>query len=208
MTSSPPVASPSQTKSRIHTIRDAAQHYGEQLQTWRGLLPTHLAWQEGQILGLAPEEYSSQPALALMSTIQVALVRSQYHHARYLVYRPYVYRVLHHPESLVHEDMTGAAQCLQASLKWPLTMAPVSTNKRLVPLPFYWSQNLCGVLVLLHLARQHPGLSHIRSNYCGQHFELEASETVDLYVHWLRDLRQIDATAERCWRIVQVLYGL
>ena len=205
---SPPFTTPIQSTSSTHTVRDAVEHHKERLLTWRGLLPTNLAWQDGQAVDLVPDNYPSQLLVALMGNIQAALLRSHYHHARYLLYRPYVYRVLHHPASLISEDMSGAAECLRASLRWPVTMEPASTSKRLIPLPFYWSQNVCGVLVLLHLSQQHPALSHIRHNFCGRRFEYDASETVELYIHWLRDLKQIDATAERCWGIVQPLYGL
>lgn len=143
-----------------------------------------------------------------ISIMQIALLRSQYCHTKYLIHRFYVYKALHQSDFLTEEDYTGAAECLKASLKWPITMAPPSTNKRLIPLPFYWSQNICGVLVLLHLSQHHPMLSHIRANYCGQHFDFEVAETVELYIQWLRDMRQIDATAERCWRIIGPLYRL
>lgn len=125
-----------------------------------------------------------------------------------MTFRYYVYRVLHHPDSLVPEDYTGAAECLKAALKWPITMTLPSMNKRLVPLPFFWSQNICGALVLLRLSQQHTVLSHVRTHFCGQGFDYELAETTDLYIRWLRDMKPICAVSERCWDVVRALYEL
>lgn len=140
--------------------------------------------------------------------IQVALLRTRYYYNKYLIYRPFVFKALHHPEGLTRDDAEGAAECLKASLKWPIALSPPCTNKRLVPVTFFWSQNLCGILVLLHLSTQHPMLNRIRSSFCGQRFDVDATETVNLYVDWLRDMKKIDSTAKRCWSIIRLLYGL
>jgi hypothetical protein len=47
--------------------------------------------------------------------IQVALLRTRYYHAKYMVYRPFIYKALHFPEQMTQEDAEGVAECLRAS---------------------------------------------------------------------------------------------
>lgn len=140
--------------------------------------------------------------------IQVALLRTRYYYNKHLIYRPCVFKALHYPESLTQEDAEGAAECLKASLKWPIALSPPCSNKRLVPMAFFWSQNLLGVLVLLHLSQQHPMLLRIRSSLCGQDFEMDATATANVYLDWLRDMKKIDSTASWAWTLVRMIYHL
>lgn len=45
--------------------------------------------------------------------LQVALLRTRYYYAEYMVHRPFIYKALHHPEQMTHEDMDGVAGCLK-----------------------------------------------------------------------------------------------
>ena len=45
--------------------------------------------------------------------IQVALLRTRYYQAKYMVYRPFVYKALHFPEQMTQEDAEGVAECLR-----------------------------------------------------------------------------------------------
>lgn len=45
--------------------------------------------------------------------IQVALLRTRYYYARYMVHRPYVYKALHFPDHMTQEDAEGVAECLK-----------------------------------------------------------------------------------------------
>ena len=140
--------------------------------------------------------------------IQVALLRSRYYYTKYLIHRPFVYKALHHPDAMVHDDAVGVAECLKASLKWPVAMSPTCKNKRLVPCSFFFTQNFFGILLLLHLSTTVPILRQIRSTLCGERFELDAGETVGLYLDWLRDLKAIDTGMDWHWEVVRVIYGL
>ncbi|KAJ4137776.1 hypothetical protein NW768_003366 [Fusarium equiseti] len=202
-----------------------------QLEQWRGMLPSHLRWHENQEVAFTDpsqdafgdvyagqslqssymftSDLDTQPATyPFAADIQVALLRTRYSYNKYLIYRPCIFKVLHHPDSLTREDAEGAAECLKASLKWPIALSPPCTNKRLVPMTFFWSQNLFGVLMLLHLSQQHPILLRIRSSLCGQRFDVEASQTVTAYLDWLRDIKKIDSTANWCWNITRLIYRL
>lgn len=140
--------------------------------------------------------------------IQVALLRTRYYYNKYLIHRPYVYKALHHPETFTREDAEGAAECFRAALKWPIALSPPCTHKRLIPIAFFWSQNLFGILILLHLTQQHPMLMRIRSAFCGQNFDADATDSVNMYVEWLRDMKKVDSTANWCWSIIRLLYRL
>lgn len=140
--------------------------------------------------------------------IQVALLRTRYYHTKHFIHRPFLYKALHHPEHMSPADAEGVAACLRACLKWPLTMNPVCTRKRLIPSVFFWTQNLLGVLIVLCLSEKVPVLYGIRTTLCGEGFEFEARETVALAVEWIRDLKEVDAAAEWAWDVVKRIYGL
>lgn len=140
--------------------------------------------------------------------VRVALLRTRYHYIKHLIYRPFLFKVLHHASTIGSDDAKATAECLKACLKWPLIMAPTCYRKRLIPCLFFWTQNLLGVLIVLHLSRQLPILQQIRAQFCGSNFDLEANETVNLAIAWIRDLKDVDPTADWCWDIVSHLYGL
>ncbi|KAK3311121.1 uncharacterized protein B0T15DRAFT_548376 [Chaetomium strumarium] len=140
--------------------------------------------------------------------IQVALLRSRYYYTKFLIHRPFVYKALHHPDAMTHDDAVGVAECLKACLKWPVAMSPTCKNKRLIPCSFFFTRNFFGILVLLHMSTTVPILRRIRSTLCGERFELDASETVGLYVDWLRDLKEVDAGTVWQWEIIRAVYGL
>jgi hypothetical protein len=47
--------------------------------------------------------------------VQVALLRTRYYYAKYMIYRPFVYKALHFPEQMTQEDAEGVAECLRVS---------------------------------------------------------------------------------------------
>lgn len=203
------------------------------LDQWRSMLPGHLRWHEDQMAAYAdpsqniftsifagnsqtlqgtymfPSDLSHPSArYSYSGEIQVALLRTRYYYNKYLVYRPCVFKALHHPDALTQEDANGAAECLKASLKWPIALSPPCANKRLVPIAFFWSQNFLGILILLQLSQQHPMLRRIRSSLCGRQFDEDATETASLYLDWLRDMKKIDSTADWCWAVIRLIYHL
>jgi hypothetical protein len=120
-----------------------------QLDLWRGMLPQVLQWPEddptvfpnqdptsyGQPLD--PSLVNALPAqhgTPLFTTnldhepvhypfaydIQVALLRTRYYYAKYMVHRPFVYKALHFPEQMTEEDANGVADCLKVSHLLPI----------------------------------------------------------------------------------------
>ncbi|KEY70077.1 hypothetical protein S7711_07862 [Stachybotrys chartarum IBT 7711] len=231
--SGPLPAFPAATPLGFSSEEDGAatiKQLAARLDQWRGMLPSHLHWQENHPPSPFSDNVSFHPVFpehqihsssiftvngsehtakySCGADMLAAMLRTRYYHARYLLHRPFIFKALHHHDTLTHEDAEGAAVCLRSCLKWPVAMPSASLNKRLVPMSFFWSQNMFGVLVLLHVSRTHPVLARVRSSYCGPQFEFEASETINLYIEWLRDLRNIDPTTTWCWDVVRVLYGL
>lgn len=141
--------------------------------------------------------------------LQVALLRSRCYYTKYLVYKPFLYKAMHHPAQLSHDDAAGAAACLQACLSWPIAMSPTCAHKRLVPCLFFYTQNFLGVLLVLRLAQQLPILQRITATLCGgERFARAARTTTALCIAWMRDLRGVDRPAEWAWAVVQALYNV
>jgi len=111
----------------------------KQLQDWRDWLPPPLQWPENDptvypnevhdhfraernldpSLGPLPKLFTAEPQLdqcpvfSYVYDIQVALLRTRYYYAKYMVYRPYVYKALHFPDELTQDDMEAVAACLK-----------------------------------------------------------------------------------------------
>jgi hypothetical protein len=115
-----------------------------QLTQWRSMLPKELQWAEDDPVSFpSPQQSSgySQPLDPTLSPqrprsgmplftsdlssepvhypyaydIQVALLRTRYYYAKYMVHRPFVYKALHFPEQMTEQDAQGVAECLRVS---------------------------------------------------------------------------------------------
>lgn len=115
-----------------------------QLSQWRGMLPKSLQWAEEDPAGfpslqtggynqtldptLSPQQAHSGAPLfntdlsiepvhyPYLYDVQVALLRTRYYYAKYMVYRPYVYKALHFPDQITQDDAQGVAECLRVSV--------------------------------------------------------------------------------------------
>ncbi|ROV97938.1 hypothetical protein VSDG_04912 [Cytospora chrysosperma] len=186
------------------------EHFASQIVLRRLSANFHSVLGSGAGLPMFTTNLEIQPAAYPYATdVQVALLRTRYYITKHMIHRPFLYKALHHADQMTREDAEGVATCLRACLKWPLTMSPACTRKRLIPCVFFWTQNLLGVLIILHLSEQVPILLQIRtSGICGELFETEASETVRLAVQWIRDLKDADSASEWAWGVVKGLYNL
>ncbi|KAI1770854.1 hypothetical protein F4818DRAFT_431242 [Hypoxylon cercidicola] len=223
-------AEPPISSAAIMTKQMAAQ-----LDHWRGLLPVYLRWEgdnPGTFSSPTEELYDDQsmypppvpdihsnfmfttdldsPPVRYPYTvdIQIAGLRTRYYYVKYLIHRPFIFKALHHPEQVTRDDAEGVAECLKAILKWPITMSPTCFHKRLIPCLFFWTQNLLGILLILHLTQQVPILVRIRTSLMGTNFDQDANETAMLCIDWIRDLKDTDATALWCWEILKGVYPL
>ena len=87
--------------------------YGQSLDST--LLPRQR--QSGSPLGpLFTSDLDSEPGqYPYAYDVQVALLRTRYYCAKYMAYRPFVYKALHFPEQMTQEDAEGVAECLRVS---------------------------------------------------------------------------------------------
>lgn len=82
------------------------------------------------IIGAVPDRHNPPPPpSALFSSdldkpiwyfpyvydLQVALLRTRYYYAKYMVHRPFIYKALHFPDQMTEEDAEGVAVCLRVS---------------------------------------------------------------------------------------------
>ncbi|KAK8019640.1 hypothetical protein PG990_004778 [Apiospora arundinis] len=195
-----------------------------QLDRWRGMLPSHLCWQDdpantGHVYPppvpsmhdsfVFTADLDAPPVIyPFAADIQAAILRTRYYYVKFLLHRPYIYKALHHPESMTHEDAEGVAIALKSTLSWPITTSPVRNQKRLIPCLYCWSQKFLAVLLILHLSQQVPILARIRATHLGDRFNTDAKQTTALYIDWIRDLKDIDPTALWCWSILKEVYSL
>jgi hypothetical protein len=156
-----------------------------------------MGFTSGSGLAMAPHQQTVD--------LQAAVLRTHYKFTEHLIKRPYVYKVLHHPEQVAEEDARGAAECLQAGLLWPIALPPHSRHKRLIPYLFLWSQNMLCVVLLLRLSRQHQMLIRVREQFCDPNFDMQATQTEQLYIGWIRDLSGVDPIAAWCLGVVGAL---
>lgn len=112
-------------------------HLAKGLQTWRKLLPPKLQWPEDDSTtypNVVHEDLKYQPnidpaladklfsipsqqiqpsALPYVYDVQVALLRTRYYYAKYMVYRPFVYKALHFPKQITSDDADAVGICLK-----------------------------------------------------------------------------------------------
>ncbi|KAF2808702.1 uncharacterized protein BDZ99DRAFT_389599 [Mytilinidion resinicola] len=191
-----------------------------QLDDWRHALPVALQWHDADRFAYPNHSGSrgvpgAQQVLFRFNQgtaeswrgnildIITAQLRSRYYYAEFMVYRAFVFKALHHPNSMTHEDKEMAARCLRSALLWPIAMWPCKSRKRLVPVLFAWTQNFIGVLLVLRMLTVDKCLHDIMGHYLDQG---EVEQTVMLLLDWMRDVKQIDGIAEWSWTFLERLY--
>ncbi|KAK8056713.1 hypothetical protein PG993_001940 [Apiospora rasikravindrae] len=200
------------------------KQFAGQLDRWRGMLPSHLCWQDDYTnRGHAypppvpsmhdnfvfTADLDAPPVIyPFAADIQAAILRTRYYYVRFLLHQPFLFKALHYPDSITHEDAEGVAIALKSTLSWPITTSPVRNQKRLIPCLYCWSQKFLAMLLFLHLSQQVPILVRIRATHLGERFDADAKQTTALYIDWIRDLKDIDPTARWCWSILQEVYSL
>lgn len=191
---------------------------GRQLDSWRALLPKAIRWHDNDRfadLGIGTAvQYPGEPLFSAdkgtVSTsyrdnidILTAELRTRFYYARHMLYRPFVYKVLHFPELTSTDDGNCCVLAVQAACLWPVFMAPARDKKRLVPHMFTWTNSSIGVLLILRMIRVNEKLRGVCE---GRVSEQELDETAALILNWLEDIRQIDATAQWAWTVFEPMF--
>lgn len=175
---------------------------GRQLDSWRALLPDAIQWRDDDMLCMDDE------AMALLRheinpNTLAAELRTRFHYARHILYRPFVYKALHFPELLSAEDIDYAFLAVQAACLWPLFFPQPKDRKRLVPHLFAWTNGSIGVLLILRMSRVNETLRGVCE---GRVSEQEIDQTVGILLDWLDGIRRFDAIAEWAWTVFEPMF--
>ncbi|KAI7673426.1 hypothetical protein KC319_g5056 [Hortaea werneckii] len=214
------------------TTQDSADDYGgppvaviremvRQLDSWRALLPRPLQWSDNDKFDFPTADPNSRrPNEPLFNfdpgTIPIghrynldvvtAQLRTRFYYARFMMYRPFVYKALHFPELMTADDANCCALAIKSACLWPLSLSPPKNKKRLVPHLFAWTQNFVGILLIFRMCNVNSCLSTIvdEGGVVGRQ---EIDLSTQLMLEWVRDVRQVDGIAEWSWNILEPLYG-
>lgn len=138
-----------------------------------------------------------------MATVQL---RTRYYHAQFIIYRPYLWKALHHPEDVNSEDRMCCGMAIKTACRWPVALPPAVGKKRLVPHVFAWTQNFMSILLIFKLCSVNTLLQEIINE--GEVVSREEVEsTIKILMDWMNDVRQVDVIAEWAWGILAPLYG-
>lgn len=201
----------------VAVIREMAR----QLDSWRALLPRPLQWTDSDRFNYpATNPTNRRPNEPLFTQDQgpipighrfnldivTAQLRTRFYYARFMMYRPFVYKALHFPELMTNDDYNCCALAIKSACLWPLAMAPPKNKKRLVPHLFAWTQNFVGILLILRMCSVNDCLRSIvdEGGVVGWH---EIDSTIQIMLEWVQDVRQVDGVADWAWKVVQPLFS-
>jgi len=199
----------------VHVIRELAR----QLESWRSLLPRPLQWSDSDRFDFPTSAPNARrPAEDLFFPDQghvpigckfnldivTAQLRTRFYYARFMMYRPFIYKALHFPELISTDDVDCCALATKSACLWSIAMAPPKNKKRLIPHLFAWTQNFMGILLILRMTTENECL---REKCEGQVNAEEVQKTADLLLDWIKDVKQMDGIADWSWRILEPLYS-
>ncbi|KAF2137133.1 uncharacterized protein K452DRAFT_278936 [Aplosporella prunicola CBS 121167] len=188
-----------------------------QLDAWRSLLPEPLQWSDASRNDYKyydPKTDESYEAVFTPNTVNpvnqplnvdviVAQLRARYYYARFMIYRPYLYKTVHYPDLVTEDDINFATLCLQSCILWPVSMSPPKDKKRLIPNIYVWTQSFSAFLLVFRVVRDHPLLRQI----CETRLSMaQIEESISLMIEWMEDMKQVDGVADWSARLVQPLY--
>lgn len=175
-----------------------------QLDIWRLQLPEQLQWSDdyrGDLFDAS--KYARDYQVAYNADVMIAALRARFYNARFTLLSPFLYRALHHPEVVSADDIHYCCCALRSTLLWPMAVAPVKDQKRLVSHHFTWTQNAISFLCVFAMIDQDQILRAICRNQLDPK-QLRASVAVQLC--WLEDLARVDGIAAWAWRLLEPLF--
>ena len=179
-----------------------------QLDTWRSLLPPCLQWSDEDMLQPPESDYPEDELplpkeLECGMNILVAELRSRFYHARFILYRPFVFKALHFPQLMTLHDVDCYVCAVKCACSWPIAMAPAKDAKRLIPHLFTWTQSFIGVLLALWMAANDERTMQLSLEQIDRD---EMQRTMVLLRQFILDVKQIDGIADWAWRILEPLF--
>ena len=136
--------------------------------------------------------------------VVTAQLRTRFYYARFMMYRPFVYKALHFSELMTADNANCCALAIKSACLWSIAMAPPKNKKRLVPHLFAWTQNFMGILLILRMTTENECLRRICESQVSHE---DIQKTVTMMLDWIRDVKQLDGVAEWSWRILEPLYS-
>jgi len=125
--------------------------------------------------------------------LATAQLRTRFHYARFMLYRPFVYKALHNPEKMTAADADFCVWAIRSACRWSLAMNSIKNQKRLFPHLFAWTQTSVGTLLILRMTLKNDCLRYI----CDEQIDRqEISLATSILLAWLRDVKQLDGIAE------------
>ena len=185
---------------------------------WRAVLPSCLQWTndnrtlyyvyDTHTQQLRPSNYSGQDMYPTVFPYNSDIINSQlrcrYYYCRFMLYLPFLYKVVHFPEQATEDDLKFCKLCLQACLQWPVCMSPPKGKKRLIPNTYVWTQSFLAFLLIFRLAAENEPLRHISQTQLEND---KVEESTRLMLEWMKDMRHVDGVAEWSWKILEQLYA-
>jgi hypothetical protein len=115
-----------------------------------------------------------------------------------------VYKALHFQGLMSETDAKYCALAIDSMCLLPSLMAPPKAKKRLVPHLYAWTHNSLGMLLIFKAIQRSDFLKRI----CEEQVSSErVQETIALMLDWMRDVKQVDGTAEWGWSIMEQIFG-
>lgn len=182
-----------------------------ELDCWRNALPQRIQWSDEDFINSEEVEPLTTALNAKFfdpchkfgfgqldhNDIAVALLRTRFYHARFLICRPFIYKALHLPELITADDRIKCASAIDAALLWSLSLSPPRNKKHLVPQLFSFTQNSIAMIFVLRMCCKSNCLSDICKENGLTRERIES--TINSMISWLEDVRQVDGAAD--WTI-------
>ncbi|KAG8630423.1 hypothetical protein KVT40_002042 [Elsinoe batatas] len=198
----------------IHLINELAR----QLESWRTYLPQALQWSDADTHSFPNVNPLARRQPSPLFTVQdngepvthrynldivTGHLRTRFYYARYMIYRPFIFKALHFPEAMTPDDASYCALAIQSACMWPLAMSPCKNKKRLVPHLFTWTQNFVGILLIMRMTSESECLRRI----CEERVNMRDMQlTVGLMLEWIADMKEVDGIAEWSWGLLEPLF--
>jgi hypothetical protein len=205
----PPNAGYTRSSTQEEPIPPLTRELIAELDSWRDSLPERLRWNEeckfdyNRIDPLTRRPHSSffslfqsaQPeTIDLNVDIAVAHLRTCFYQARFLIYRPFIYKAFHNRSQVTATDRKLCAFAISAACLWPISLSPPNSKKHLVPHLFSWTQNFLGLLLILETCRKDRYIREICQE--GNITEDLLEDSISSMKAWLEDVSQADGIAE------------
>jgi hypothetical protein len=180
-----------------------------QLNDWRCTLPPPLQWLDSDrttyllydrernlpysetFVGEGCSLLERPPLQMYNADIVTAQLRGRFYYCQLMLFRPFLFKVLHMHDEVTKKDEEYAICCLQSCLQWPMCMGPPRNKKRLLPNTYVWTQSFVMILLLLKVAGENTSMRKFVDEN-----KAEVDQTIKSMLAWLKDMRQMDAMAE------------